>query len=162
VVIGIITVLAGIILAVISTSRRAASGVACASNLRQIHAAFIRYLDENDGKYPDTFASGVSWEQMLKKYIGGGGGVFHCSSDPELFEAVGSSYDWRDTGQPETSLVGKNRTERFRSDAVLAFDALPGWHARDRMNAVRLDGAAIPMLADDCLADLQQPVKLGG
>jgi hypothetical protein len=30
------------------------------------------------------------------------------------------------------------------------------------MNAVRLDGAAMSMLADDCLADLQRPVKVGG
>jgi hypothetical protein len=161
-VIGIVTVLAGIILAVVSSSRRAAMGVNCSANLRQIHAAFLRYLESNEGKYPDSFASGVSWEEMLRLYAGGRGGTFRCPADPELFEAVGSSYDWRDTGRVETSLAGKNRSDRHRTDAVLAFEALPGWHARDRMNAVRLDGAAIPMLADDCLGDLQRPVRVGG
>ena len=161
-VIGVITVVAGIILAVVSTSRRAATGVACSANLRQIHAAFLRYLDDNDGRYPDTFESGISWEQMLRQYTGGSTSAFQCQADPELFAAVGSSYDWRDTGRPECTLRGHNRGERHRSDAVLAFEALPGWHARDRMNAVRLDGAALSMLADDCLADLQRPVKAGG
>jgi type II secretory pathway pseudopilin PulG len=166
VVIGIVSVLAGILLAVISSSRRAASGVACAANLRQVHAAFLRYLDENDGRYPDTFVSGVSWEQMLRKYIAGAensdSGAFRCPADPELFSAVGSSYDWRDTGRANTTLAGRPRSDRHRTDAVLAFDALPGWHARDRMTAVRLDGAALSMLADECLSDLQRSVRVGG
>ena len=142
-----------------STSRRAATGVVCLSNLRQIHAAFLRYLDENEGRYPDMFESGVSWEQMLRKYTSTGSGTFHCQADPELFAAVGSSYDWRDTGRADTSLAGRRRSDRPRTDAVLAFEALPGWHARDRMNAVRVDGAALSMLADDCLTDLQRSVK---
>src|SRR4051812_16345443 len=106
VVIGVVGVLAAIILAVLSSSRRAASGVACASNLRQIHAAFLRYLDNSEGRYPDTFVSGVSWEQMLRQYTGSVGGTFRCPSDPELFDAVGSSYDWRDTGRVDTTLAG--------------------------------------------------------
>jgi hypothetical protein len=162
VVIGVVTVVAGIVLAVVSSSRRAATGVACASNLRQVHAAFLRYLDEGDGRYPDTYTSGYSWEEMLRKYSPGGGGTFRCPADPELFAAVGSSYDWRDTGRQEASLGGRHRSERLRTDAVLAFDALPGWHARDRMTAVRIDGSVLAMPADDCLADLQRPVRLGG
>jgi prepilin-type N-terminal cleavage/methylation domain-containing protein len=161
VVIGIITILTGIVLAVVASSRKAASAVTCAANLRQVHAAFLQYHDDNEGWYPDAFAAGTSWEQLLRKYAPGGPTTFRCTADPELYHALGSSYDWRDTGRPETTLSGKHRSDRHRPEGVLAFDALPGWHTKDRMTALHIDGSAGSMDAGECLADLQKPIRVG-
>jgi prepilin-type N-terminal cleavage/methylation domain-containing protein len=52
VVIGVIALLIGMLLPALAASRRAAQSVACASQMRQIGAAFIRYTMENDGMLP--------------------------------------------------------------------------------------------------------------
>ena len=68
---------------------------------------------------------------------------------------MGSSYDWRDTGDPYTTLAAQGIAEA-RGDAVLVFDALPGWHRQKTMTAVRISGAAEVMAEQDCLGDLQR------
>src|SRR5687768_14416137 len=57
VVIGIIAVLIGILLPVLSEARKSASAVQCASNMRQLASALISYAGEFGGKFPPNTAS---------------------------------------------------------------------------------------------------------
>jgi prepilin-type N-terminal cleavage/methylation domain-containing protein len=158
VVLGIIAVLLALLLPVIGQTRSAAMSVACLANLRQVHGGFLQYAADNDKRLPDPAASQCSWEQSLRKYLPAAQ-VFRCKADDELFPAVGSSYDWRDTGRPDTTLAGRLVTDANRSDAVLALEALPGWHTGGRINAVRLNGSAESMDQDACLGDLLLPIR---
>jgi hypothetical protein len=101
----------------------------------------------------------TSWEQLLRPYVQGVE-AFHCPGDSELFPMIGSSYDWRDTGTPETTLSGRRLNDSLRGDCVLAFEALPAWHARGRMNAALLNGAALSMDQELCMGDLQAPIRV--
>jgi len=87
-----------------------------------------------------------------------GPAAFACPADSEIFPEVGSSYDWRDTPNPITTLAGRSVSAVSRSTAVLAFDTLPGWHEKHFMNAIRVDGSAEEMREEDCLGDLRVPV----
>jgi hypothetical protein len=86
--------------------------------------------------------------------------VLRCPADEEIFPAVGSSYDWRDTGNPDTTLAGRTLV-KARSDAVLSFETLPGWHNLRQMCAVRADGSAMVMESRECLKDLQLSPYIG-
>ena len=151
VVIAILAILLSLILAALSKARASASAVACCANLRQIGVAFHVYAGDNLGRLPDPGESGISWETAIRFCTPN---VLHCPADDEVFPSVGSSYDWRDTGDPDTTLAGRTIT-KARSDAVLAFETLPGWHNRKKMNAVRVDGSALVMEEKECLGDLQ-------
>jgi len=151
VVIAIIAILIALFLAVLSRARASASSVACCSNLRQIGVAFQVYANDHGGRLPDPTASEIAWETAVRLPANN---VLRCPADEEVFPAVGSSYDWRDTGNPDTTLAGKVLT-KARGDAVLAFETLPGWHCKKKMNAVQINGAAMAMDEKDCLADLQ-------
>ena len=157
VVILIIGVLIGITFVVVSKLRAAASNTTCLSNLQQIAMGFQQYAAANKGHLPDPLASDSSFESALAKYVGGGS-TFQCPSDEELFPALGSSYDWRDTGVPATTLAGK-LLQSARGDAVLAFEALPGWHQKNRINAAQCSGAVQTMDRDTCLGDLEKPTQ---
>lgn len=161
VVIGIIVVLMALLFPIFGQTRSAAQSVACLANLRQIHAGLLQYAADNGKRLPDPFVSQTSWEQSLRKYVTNTD-AFRCKADGELYPAVGSSYDWRDTGRPETTMAGRMLTDCERGDAVLALEALPGWHAGGRINAVRMDGSAEPMDQDVCLGDLLLPVRRPG
>lgn len=156
---GIITLLAGLLVPLIGRGRASAQSISCLAQLRQIGAGFVQYAADNDKSLPDPFAMQTSWEQLIRRYVGNSADVFHCPGDNELFPSIGSSYDWRDTGRPETTLAGKQISDSTRPDAVLAFEALPGWHGRGRMNAVTLSGAASSMDEEHCMADIQSPVR---
>src|SRR5688572_23039608 len=151
--IGIITVLVALILPVIGKSRASAQSVSCLSQLRQIAGGFVQYAADNDHYLPDPFVLETSWEQLLRPYIPSVE-AFHCRGDTELFPMIGSSYDWRDTGQADTTLAGRLITDSKRGDCVLAFEALPGWHSVGRMNAALLDGSASSMEQAKCMEDL--------
>jgi len=156
--VALVGVLVGLMLPVIAGGRSAAQSAQCLAHLRQISAALLLYASEHDKRFPDPFAAQTSWEQLLRSYVKDGG-LFRCPADRELFQLVGSSFDWRDTGMPETTLAGKLMTDTSRPDCVLAFEALPEWHARGRMNAALLNGAALSMERDRCLADIQSPIR---
>ena len=130
----------------------------CIAQLRQIGAAFIGYAVDNEQRLPDPYLAEKSWEQMLGRYLAGGN-VFHCPGDKELYPMLGSSYDWRDTGMPDTTLAGRLITDSTRRECVLAFEALPAWHAAARMNAVRLDGSAASMDQEECMLDIQTSIR---
>jgi hypothetical protein len=143
---------------VIGKSRASAQSVYCLSQLRQISAGLFQYAADNDRRLPDPFAQQTSWEQLVRRYVQGAS-AFQCPGDSELFPMIGSSYDWRDTGLADTTLAGRLVDDSTRNDCVLAFEALPAWHAKGRMNAALLNGSAVTMDQELCLADLQAPVR---
>jgi prepilin-type N-terminal cleavage/methylation domain-containing protein len=158
VVIAILTVLLSVLVPVVAKVRSSSRAVQCMSSLRGIGSAFQAYANANNGRLPDPGFADKSWEQMIRPYFSG---KFECPSDAELFPAVGSSFDWRDTGVNSTTLAGKLLVDSRRLDAVLAFEALPGWHTRGQMNAVRLDGSTITLESTACLGDLENPIREG-
>ena len=155
VVIGIIAILIGLVLSVLARVRGAQKSVRCIATLKAIGEGFGAYVQDNKGRFPDPGGADLSWEQMLLKYYRGS---FACEGDTELYPAVGSSFDWRDTARNETSLAGRLMADVKRSDGVLAFEALPGWHARRKINVVRIDGSATTMDDDACFRDLLSPI----
>jgi prepilin-type N-terminal cleavage/methylation domain-containing protein len=155
VVVGIIALLIGILIPVISRAQQASRSVTCISTLRNIGHAFNLYAQDNKMTYPDPGAVGYSWEQLLQQYFHAD---FRCPSDEELFPTVGSSYDWRDTPDAVTTLAGVPLAAVKRPNLVLAFESLPGWHAKGKMNAVLIDGSAQTMDQDACLADLDASI----
>ena len=150
--------LVALLVPVIGRSRASAQSAYCLSQLRQIGTGFFQYAADNDNRFPDPFVLQKSWEQLLRRYLSGAD-AFRCPGDAELFVTVGSSYDWRDTGWPHTTLAGRLIDDSARGECVLAFEALPAWHARGRMNAVLLSGAAVSMDQEVCMADIQAPIR---
>jgi len=158
VVILILGVLMAITVAIVTRVRSAAASTSCLSNLSQIAMAFQQYASSNKGRLPDPVASDSSFEQALSQYVSGGAATFRCPADEELFDMLGSSYDWRDTPDPDTTLAGKFLAGA-RGNAILTFEALPGWHQKGKINAATCGGAVMTMDRDTCLADLDKPVQ---
>ncbi|MDB5290658.1 MAG: hypothetical protein JWL69_1899 [Phycisphaerales bacterium] len=156
--VAIISLLTGVMLAMIARTRTAAQSVNCLSRLHHIGASFSQYASDNDGLFPDPTELQQSWEKCLHPYLSDPA-AFQCPADEEVFTAVGSSYDWRDTGKPATTLAGRPLRDVNRDDVVLAFESLPGWHTRHSMNAALIDGSARAMDEESCLSDLQTPVR---
>lgn len=156
---GIIGILVALLMPVIGRSRASAQSVYCLSQLRQIHAGLLQYAGDNDKHLPDPYEMQTSWEQLLRKYVADAD-AFHCPGDDELFPTVGSSYDWRDTGFADTTLAGRTVDDSARADCVLAFEALPSWHSAGRMNAALLNGSALSMDQEQCMADIQTPIRV--
>ena len=158
VVIAIISLVIGLLLVALSRVRRSGHSVQCLANLQRIGQAFNQYTLDHGGRLPDPFANHTSWEGALAAYLPTPG-VFRCPADQEVGPALGSSYDWRDTGDPATTLAGRYVTDVTRpAEVVLAFDALPGWHDRKKVNVVRLDGAALTLDQSAFFADLVREV----
>jgi prepilin-type N-terminal cleavage/methylation domain-containing protein/prepilin-type processing-associated H-X9-DG protein len=155
VVVAIIAIILAILLPVMSRARRASQTVTCVSNLRHLAVAFHVFADRNGKRLPDPMVTQVSWEASLLPYASQR--LFHCPADGELFASIGSSYDWRDTPDPATTLAGKDPTNAGRSNLVLVFEALPGWHSKQKINAAFLDGSAREMDYEQCLQDLEKP-----
>jgi prepilin-type N-terminal cleavage/methylation domain-containing protein len=74
VVVGIISVLAGIILPVMMQARRKAREATCISNLRQLAAAWEMYCEDSDD-------IGPTYLPMVNQYAKGPG-IFRCPADP--------------------------------------------------------------------------------
>jgi prepilin-type N-terminal cleavage/methylation domain-containing protein len=153
VVVGIIAILVALLLPALSKARASSQAVGCLSNLRQIMMAFHLYAGDNKQRLPDPAVAQESWESLLKPYLPARE-AFHCQSDGGLFDNLRSSYDWRDTANPQTTAAGKLLVEIRRADRVFAFDALPEWHGRGKINAGRADGSAVDMSYEECLKDL--------
>jgi type II secretory pathway pseudopilin PulG len=157
VVVGILVVLAAILVPAIAKVRRSAQSVSCISNLRQINLAFQRFALDHGGRFPDPLALDKPWETILLPHVGGSG-AYRCPGDDELADVLGSSYDWRDTGDPATTLAGAQLTDA-KDDTVIAYDSLPGWHAGGKMNAARGDGSVLSMDAGECLKNVMTPLR---
>ncbi|MFT3786037.1 MAG: type II secretion system protein [Tepidisphaeraceae bacterium] len=158
IVIAIVTLLVGLIIGVVTTARRGARQSRCLSNLRQIHAAFLTYATDHSGLLPDPGGVGQSWEDVLAPSLPDAR-VLKCDADEELQPLTGVSYDWRDTGRPATTLAGRMLVEA-KPSTVLAFEAMPGWHQKHRMNAVWADGSAHVMSDHDGLNELQSVLRI--
>jgi len=157
--IAIVVVLLAIALPTFAKVRSAQKRTACMATLHQIGGAFQQYVTDNRMRFPDPSMANLSWEQMLLRYFRG---PYACPADSELFPTIGSSYDWRDTGDGNTTLAGRNLAEVTRGDTILAFEALPGWHARGKINAVRMDNSVLTLDADQCFNDLKLPPNNNG
>jgi hypothetical protein len=155
-VVAIVLILVGISLPAVTMVRRAGKQTQCLNNLRQIFTAFTLFSDSHKGVLPDPAAVQESWETQLLPNLQPD--AFRCNADEELFPALGSSYDWRDTGDPLSTLAGRRIVEA-PSDAVLAFDCLPGWHGKRKMNAVTAAGVASVWDDQKCLENLTRPLR---
>lgn len=131
----------------------------CLANLHNLSLGLTQYAADNGNRFPDPKSVGVSWEGLIAPYLNQPM-VFACPSDDEVFPSVGSSYDWRDTADPLTTLAGKPLTLPLRGNGVLAFESLPGWHQKHRINAVLVNGSAQTMSDDECLGDLTLPISV--
>jgi len=152
--IAILVILMAIAVPTIAKVRAAQRRTTCVMTLRQIAGALRAYASDNGMRFPDPGNANLSWEQMLMRYFPG---PYACPADSELSPAVGSSYDWRDTGDSTTTLAGRYLGDVTRSDTVLAFEALPGWHTRGKVNAARADESVLTMDSDECFEDLKKP-----
>lgn len=155
---GIVLLLAGLVVGVASTVRKSAKNVECIANLKMIGLGFQQYAAANNDKLPDPYANKKSWEASLTPYVGNGP-IFYCPSDVEVAPMIGSSYDWRDTGQPATTLAGHGMAEVIRARVVLALEALPGWHVKKMINVVYLDGSTATIDQRECFEDLAKPIR---
>ena len=158
VVIGVIAVVLSILIPVVSKARAASRSVNCLAHLRQLNVAFHLFAERHGSKLPDPTITKVSWESSLLPFVNKT--MYECPADGELFPSLGSSYDWRDTPDPLTTLAGEDIFTPNRSSLVLVFEALPSWHSKTKINAGRLDGSAIEMEYEECLFDLGKPNKL--
>jgi prepilin-type processing-associated H-X9-DG protein len=158
VVVLIVAVLLALLVPVVAKVRRSARSVNCLSNLRQTALGFQQYASDNGGRLPDPPAVNLSWEAVILKYVGDPE-VYKCPGDDELAPSIGSSYDWRDTGDPATTFAGRFITDSKLPNPVLVYDCLPDWHAKGKMNAAFVDGSASPMETRVCLTDLMTPIR---
>ena len=156
--IGILAVLLALLFPALVKVRAAQRATACTASLRQIGTAFHLYAQDNSFRLPVPGLANRSWEQMLSQYCKG---TFVCPADRELATVVGSSYDWRDTGIAMTTLAGRSVAETLRPSAIIAFEALPGWHARGKINVARLDNSVSIIAEEEFFADLNEPA-VGG
>ena len=152
VVLAILAVLLALLFPIMRRARVASQSVACLSHLKQIHTAFVVFAHAHDHRFPDPGITGMSWESSLLPYTRAN--LYECPADGEQYPSMGSSYDWRDTPDPATTLAGKDMAEATRAALVLAFDVLPGWHGTSRVNVVLLDGSAREMDFEEYAADL--------
>jgi prepilin-type N-terminal cleavage/methylation domain-containing protein/prepilin-type processing-associated H-X9-DG protein len=100
VVIGIIAVLIGILMPVLSRARESARKTACLSNLRQLGTAMIMYANEHRGRLPNSNPPNTAYDYnsinavlvaLNERYVKSPP-VFHCPSDddpiPEKIETA--------------------------------------------------------------------------
>jgi type II secretory pathway pseudopilin PulG len=132
--IGILALLVGITIPVLSGVKRSHARAQCAANLHSIGIAFTLYNQDYRDYYPIPTPN-AQWEDLLRPYTPRA--TFHCAADSELFAALSSSYDWRDTGNPNTTLAGRRTIQVSHFDLALAFDALPEWHQKGRIQVLR-------------------------
>jgi len=154
---GILVVLVGVSIGFLNTARRGQAQAGCASNLHAIGHAFDYYIQTYQGVFP-TPTPTAQWEDLLREFIPRS--TFSCPADDELFTSLGSSYDWRDTGNPETTLAGRHMMSVTRSGVSLAYDALPGWHSPLKVQVLKLGGDIELMSNRDFFLELQRsPTK---
>src|SRR4051794_28453301 len=71
VVVGIISVLIGILLPVLNKARATANKVVCLSNIRQLGTGILMYCNENKGWFPTCARpADSSWAQFPEDWIG--------------------------------------------------------------------------------------------
>ena len=144
VVLAIIALLTGLLLPVLSRGPGEARSAACLSNLRQLALGFQMYASEHDGKLPSEEFE-MMWEELLDPYVGDSR-VYICPADADAaILNAGISYAGRDTlavDDPASSLSGRNLGTISRSDLILVFDSIPGWHNETMIQAAAVDSSS--------------------
>ena len=150
---GILILLTAITFPLLTSARNSRARAACSANLHSIGIAFTYYINDFHETYPAPPPTG-QWEDLLRDYVHRE--TFHCPADSELFPSLGSSYDWRDTGNPATTLVGKYALQVNRGDTALSYDLLPGWHAQNKIQVIKVDNSIELMDQSAFFKELQQ------
>jgi len=158
VVVLIVGILMSVVIVSVGMSRKSATGSVCLTQLRQVTMGLRQYAVENRQVLPDPATTGVPWTRSIQPYVSGSS-IFICLSDAEVAPVSGVSYDWRDTGDPATTMAGRPIDQGARASAVLTFESLPGWHAAKRINTGRMDGSTQVMEEAACFKDLLTPVR---
>ena len=156
VVVGIVSLLLAILIPAVSKSRGEAEAAVCLSNLRQLGGGFHMYAADHRGYLPDE-AIESAWFALLATYMPEEE-IYQCPSDADTAEmGAGISFDWRDSlavADPAYSLAGKNIDATGKTDLILLFDSIPGWHGRSDVQAATLDTSARRYAYTDFEADL--------
>lgn len=158
VVMGLVAALSGVVILIALQTKSTANSLGCLGQLRQVTAALRSYAWANENRFPDPGAAEKPWEAIIAPYLPGPD-VLRCPADSEVAPITNSSYDWRDTTLPESTLAGRLMTDVKRMEAVLTLEALPGWHKKEMINVGRVDGSCLEMDAQKAMADLLQPVR---
>lgn len=114
VVIAVVAILTAILLPVFARVRENGRKVTCASNMRQLTAAFLMYADDYDEAFPNLNYEhlwGQYWDQLVYPYVKNNG-VYQCPSRCTyyycyaLFNTVASINNHRTFAPKQTWTVG--------------------------------------------------------
>lgn len=159
VVVGIISILVGILLPALNKARRAAQEVACASNMRQLGIGFVMYCNQNKGTMPQKGPDGSNGGTNLFGPSGGVDGV----NDPSLwFNAIPlamsrkSYYDMLLADQAGTPLFATGDSSIFLCPAALP----PG--TLDPTEVISPDGRYFLLYGTDSYGKLNPITSPGG
>jgi prepilin-type N-terminal cleavage/methylation domain-containing protein len=158
VVVAIVALLCGLAFPVFLKTRESARSTHCLNNLRQLALGFRLYADLHNDRFPST--EDKPWFIQIAPHLEMQEDVFFCPADP-VEEDLG--YDWRDDAAalPGAFLAGKKIGSLPKTDIVLLFDRLPGWHSHDTINAAMVNGSARTLTLDEYEENLLIDVSLG-